>query len=177
MVFEASNSLYFRRGAEKKIAQYDFLADCETLEDREVREGEKSRIREYGLVMDRCFPKMLEALGIKQVYCSTHEGTAFKRELFDQMLEIYDRYYLFDLNEIRYGREDLYLSTLARHFSAHYSNRLTVFIRHDIPSDEALKILQQYMAVPDDSPSIIFALKPVPRLIDNPVRQYINALP
>ncbi|HQH27222.1 MAG TPA: hypothetical protein PLP17_07485, partial [Oligoflexia bacterium] len=162
-MLEASNSMFFRHGAADYIAQYDAL--CEATP--RVLGQEKWWVTQHA-AKDECFLKMMRDLGIKHPCKSSHEGTVFRREVFEEMFQVFRRYYIFSFSEDRYAREEIYLGTVVGMFAKNLGSRLTF---RDMKL--TMERLKQLVVEPEG----FFAVKPIPRIISDPKRLFINSLP
>ena len=168
-LLESSNTLYIKRVDESRLSAVDFLA---TLEDLDIvssaRWGWKDR-----LAQDSCFAAIKRDFKIKSTQVSFCEGTAYRADLIEQMVQIVDEYYHMDFDEVRYPREEIYFGTLARHFSNRFDASLTALLWGEGDLDRKKEAIQKMRCVEKEC----CAVKPVPRQPDHPLRKYINALP
>ncbi|MBX7136881.1 MAG: hypothetical protein K1X83_02770 [Oligoflexia bacterium] len=172
-VTEASNTMYFRLGGEEYLKHYDFLS-CSMPLDFDNTDWANVWNWKSQIDKDSAFWRMVESEKITKFYRDWHEGTAWKRELFEEMLAIISRYYQFDLKESRYPREEIYPSTLARHLSQNFSHPLV-----GVTWGEQTELVNRNLAMVSDAAGAdpgYFGVKPVPRNMADPLRQFINGL-
>lgn len=189
-LMDTSNALLIRPGAEDHISRFDFLSDCEHIRLEELETAKDHWGFPIALRDDVSFLKMTDSLGCKDFYASAHEGTAYKRELFDEMYKVFARFYDFHLLEPRYPKEEIYLSTVARALSSKYSNPITwrtIFHRKGIRQMEDPKTIvdsiratgsYKYWNPHKEDPDYgknYYGFRGIARKIDDPLRQYITA--
>jgi hypothetical protein len=190
-VLEASAGMLVRHGAEEHIQRFEFLSNHEHARIDDLKTFDRYWGIPIAVHQDIPFLKMLDALGTSDLYFSQHEGMAFERHLFDEMMKIFTEYYPFHLHERRYPREELFFSTVAGNLSKKYSNPITWMGRCPVPAPdpnqnliaivESLRTTGTYQyqdarkADPDFGRNY-YGFKPVSRNMGDPLRQHITGL-
>lgn len=175
-VLESSNSMFVRPGAGDYIKNFDFLSHSIHSDEYE---GDKWGVHRAACNADESFRKMIKELNIRDIYGDRHEGIAYRRELMDEVVDIIQRYYQFEIGELRYAREEIYFSTLGRHLSSNYSRPIT-YRDWDTPR-ESVERIRREMTINDPAQrhvefSKCFAVKPILRILNDPLRQYVTSL-
>lgn len=184
-VLESSNSLMLSGGAEQQIEKYDFLTYPQS---GQLTHDSTWEWTKAALQADPCLAEMRRALALPDPWIGYHEGTAFRVELFDEMLSVFDKYYQFDLNESLYPREELYHPTVARHLTSNLGGSVTL-VSFSPVSVELVQAVLRKERYPfesghgsgnaEDRPKLgrnFWGIKPVGRSPDDPVRRYIAEL-
>jgi len=142
---------------------------------------------------DPVFQRIMKEAGAKELWWSQVEGTFYRRELFAEMVRIIENHHTFDASK-PYIHEEIYYPTIA---SALAGNRgFPYLIREDrshLPPfttelidrirDESLpdhfmtrwKLGREVTSQVWEGKSL-YALRPIPRVLDHPLRTYIRSL-
>lgn len=179
-VVDASNSMFFQHGIADFVKDADYFVNLRHVQDL----GSDHWVVRNATLDDPCFRKMVQELEIKDLYVTRHEGNIFSRPLLTEMMRLFDKYYIMDVNEKRYPREEIYFSTICRHLSARHKNQITitkVLTPDDITALRELNSAQLLVTWPDlTDPHLFarsyFAVKPVGRALTDPLRKFINSL-
>lgn len=142
---------------------------------------------------DPVFQRIAKDAGADELWCSQVEGTFYRREVFQEMVEIIERHFDFR-NTLPYVHEEIYYPTIANAMKLKIGS--PYLLREDkenLPKlDNALIDLIRKGELPDHHISRwklgrmvnakvwegknIFAMRPIPRTLDHPVRQYVRSL-
>ncbi len=182
-IMDSSNSLFFRHGTEDFLAntQVDFCLNPMNLNDPNFN---SHWVKLHSAVNDPCFISLVNDLpGSVPKFCR-HEGAAFKAALMEEMVKIICKHYTPRVNEIFYGREEIYWATTACHLSNNYADVLTITadLNPQIISDlrsknlPGLKTFEPWKDTDERYFSNKFAVKPVARNMQDPLRMYITDL-
>jgi hypothetical protein len=182
-LLHSSSDLFVREGASDYISQYDcgvsFVPPQHTWGAPLFAEG------------DPVFQRIVKDSGAKELWCSQVEGTFYKKEVFAEMLKIIERH--FDYRKtLPYVHEEIYYPTIASALNVKkghpyllredkvnlpkFDSDLVDAIRSGELPDHHIKRWKLGREV--DSlvweGKHIYALRPIPRVFDNPLRTYIR---
>ncbi|MCR4901352.1 MAG: hypothetical protein K6A23_00720 [Butyrivibrio sp.] len=62
---------------------------------------------------DKCFQNILKEINTENIFLCVPEGSFYNRKIFEKIVEIVDTYYVFDIEEETYPREEVYIPTIA----------------------------------------------------------------
>lgn len=142
---------------------------------------------------DPVFQKIKKESGAKELWCSQVEGTFYKREIFGEMVSIIEKN--FDYRKtLPYVHEEIYYPTMASGLGIPLGfpyllredktnlPQLDAVLVEQIRSGELVdhfitrwKLGREVTSKVWEGKSI-FAMRPIPRVIDHPVRRYIREL-
>lgn len=105
----SSNELFIKDGLEDYVSQYDIgiqFIDISTIKDWPQMEH---------ALKDRDLNNILSHIKGTKIYGSQLEGTFFKKEIFEKIVDIINKY--FDYSEVTdlYAREEIYFPTIAKY--------------------------------------------------------------
>ena len=182
-MLEASNSAYVRPLDPATLRQHLFHAELSKLLPGTWSWEQSVRADLPLHLMIRHFS------GSDDLFLGFCEGSAYERNLLAEMWSIMTKYYAFDFREARFVREEVYFVNLAKRLCERHGNGFT---RNawDKPSFEdkvaAIEVMRSGaplwypadLALPEESRPArnYFAIKPVPRVLDDPLRVHISNL-
>jgi hypothetical protein len=184
-LLHSSSDLFIKKGAPGYLSQYDagvsFVAPQTDWGAPLFAEG------------DPVFQKICQQSGAKELWCSQVEGTFYKREVFAEMVAIIERH--FDYRKtLPYVHEEIYYPTIASSLNINIGH--PYLLREDkqnLPKfDRELVDMIRAGQLPDhrvkrwklgrEVDSLvwrgehIYAMRPIPRVLDHPVRSYVRSL-
>lgn len=184
-VLHSSSDLYVRKGAELTMGAHaagvSFVPPQPSWGAPLFAEG------------DPVFQAIMRDAGATELWCSQVEGTYYRRDVFADMVAIIERHFEFR-KTLPYVHEEIYYPTIAKGLGVDCG--YPILMREDrenLPSlDTSLVDLIRSGGLEDHSiarwklgrevtakvweGSGIFALRPIPRMMDNSVRTYIRSL-
>lgn len=130
---------------------------------------------------DNEFREMTNHLGISTIYGSQPEGMFFQKHIFEEMVKVIDKFYIYGRGQI-YPREEVYYPTLASKFVSNLKSPHVfseVLTNKSIDPDFIRKIncgqqIENY-GYPYDNENL-YAVKRIHRDFDHPNRQFIRSL-
>ncbi len=142
---------------------------------------------------DPVFQRIMADANAKELWCSQVEGTFYRREVFNEIVSLIERH--FDFRKTRpYVHEEIYYPTIAKAMDIQIGH--PYLLREDkelLPAlDNALVDIIRAKNLPDYEVSRwklgrqvtstvwkgqdIFAMRPIPRVMDHPLRAYIRSI-
>lgn len=184
-LLHSSSDLFVKKGVEDYIKKFDFGVS--------ILPPQHDWGAPHMAEADPVFQNIMRDAGAKELWTSQIEGTFYKTEVFAQMLEIIERYHRYDPSK-PYIHEELYYPTIAATLTG---NRGSPFlIREDnthLPKFEPALVDQvRAGTLPDHwhtrwrlgrevtsqvwEGKNLYAMRPIPRVLDHPLRVYIRNL-
>jgi len=184
-VLHSSSDLFVKAGAEHYIPQVEagvsYVAPQPSWGAPLFAEG------------DPVFQRIMKDAGANEIWCSQVEGTFYARQVFQDMVDIIERH--FDYRKtLPYVHEEIYYPTIARGLGVRCGYPILLREdKHNLPSlDQQLVDLIRRGELEDHhvkrwklgrevdakvwEGKHVYAMRPVPRVLDNPVRAYIRSL-
>ena len=180
-VLHASNDAFFAKGAERYLSGVDAL------------------VQRYPIDPSRNSPELEQlarTIGAERIYNSQVEGTAYRKDLFAEMVELVERHWRPNPAAI-HAPEEWWYPTIAhtltgstrppyvycethRHVTKHEPTPALLRALRDGRYAEEVRDDDQYLSVSEDYQendfNHVFAVKRVPRVWDDPLRTYVRSL-
>jgi len=184
-LLHSSSDLFVRKGASEYIDQWDMGVSILPPQPN------------WGAPMvaeaDPVFQNIMKEVGAKELWTSQVEGTFYRKEVFADMLKVIEKYHRFD-PKLPYIHEELYYPTIASVLTA--KRGFPILLREDktdLPKfDSTLVDKIRAGDLPDHFKTRwklgrevtaqvwegkqLYAIRPIPRVLDHPLRTYIREL-
>lgn len=183
-LLHSSSDLFVRKGVEEYIKNWDMGVS--------VLPPQHSWGAPFMAEGDPVFQKIMEDAKAKELWTSQVEGTFYRKEIFQKIVETIERHHTFDPSK-PYIHEELYYPTIASAMDAKRGFPYLLREEKELPKFEPALVDRIRAA---DLPDLVktrwklgrevtsqvwegknlYALRPIPRVLDHPLRTYIRNL-